>query len=135
MVTDAVNCAQAPECTRESAWILCTHQITLHKGLECSWRALEPTGHILGDCYICHPDPINEGPTPLSQTQGRAKKESTFWPGFRLLQPSVLHELKGKGDIQDLARQTWWICHCIRPAPWDPCTLGPQHPRTSPWEA
>lgn len=42
------------------------------------------------------------------------EEQSTFWPWLWLFQSPVLHELKGKGDIQYLEREMWSPCHCAR---------------------
>lgn len=34
--------------------------------------------------------------------------DNVFWPRFRLFQPSILHEFKGKGNIQDLLFKAVW---------------------------
>lgn len=56
------------------------------------------------------------------------EEQSTFWPWFWLFQSSVLHELKGEGDIQHLERemQSRRCCTLISGPLW--C------PGTCPWE-
>ena len=56
------------------------------------------------------------------------EEQSTFWPWFWLFQSSVLHELKGKGDIQDLEREM----KCVRRCTFIPGPL--RLPGTCPWK-
>lgn len=56
------------------------------------------------------------------------EEQSTFWPWFWLFQSSVLHELKGKGDVQDLERER----QCMRCCTLIPGPLG--LPVTCPWK-
>lgn len=120
MALDIMNSAPvAEQMMGECAWILCPYQTNLQKGLECPWRVLEQTAHIYGEI-------TPKMSVPLHCHKPR-EEQSTFWPGFRLFQPSILHEFKGKGNIQDLARQIHWICHCI---PSGPRTQGSYDSRT-----
>lgn len=71
----------------------------LGAGPVCLQREPRPSLHIpvLGEEVVQH-----------SQRGLQVTVDDVFWPWFWLFQSSILHELKSKGDVQDLLFKAVW---------------------------